>query len=208
MVTADHLIVRAGPGPGFDEAGTAVRSWWRCGPGRLAQDLLPRTRALGEFGAPATAAGRAPDPPSPRQASCRCPAAGPASAPRPRPNGASAGPGVRAAGRARDWDGHGDRPKIGFGDISKKTGGYFPPHVSHQKGEDIDIRPVGKGSYVGPLTITSSHYSSERTKDWIVHYLNRELKIDVIFFNDPKIYSLPYVSPLSGHSDHHHVRIQ
>jgi penicillin-insensitive murein endopeptidase len=32
-----------------------------------------------------------------------------------------------------------DTPKIFIGDISAKSGGYFPPHVSHQNGRDVDI---------------------------------------------------------------------
>ncbi len=37
-------------------------------------------------------------------------------------------------------------PKIHVGDISKKGGGKFPPHVSHQDGRDVDIGYVLKGS--------------------------------------------------------------
>ncbi len=32
-----------------------------------------------------------------------------------------------------------DTPKIFIGDISPKKGGFFPPHVSHQSGRDVDI---------------------------------------------------------------------
>ncbi len=36
-------------------------------------------------------------------------------------------------------------PKIHVGDISKKGGGKFPPHLSHQDGRDVDIGYVLKG---------------------------------------------------------------
>lgn len=36
-------------------------------------------------------------------------------------------------------------PKVHIGDISKKGGGKFPPHKSHQKGKDVDIGYVLKG---------------------------------------------------------------
>ena len=36
-------------------------------------------------------------------------------------------------------------PKIHIGDISKRAGGKFPPHLSHQFGRDVDIGYVLKG---------------------------------------------------------------
>ena len=36
-------------------------------------------------------------------------------------------------------------PKVHIGDLSKKAGGHFPPHVSHQHGRDVDIGYVLKG---------------------------------------------------------------
>lgn len=36
-------------------------------------------------------------------------------------------------------------PKVHVGDISKRGGGKFPPHVSHQKGRDVDVGYVLKG---------------------------------------------------------------
>jgi LysM repeat protein len=36
-------------------------------------------------------------------------------------------------------------PKIHVGDISKRTGGRFPPHISHQHGRDVDVGYVLKG---------------------------------------------------------------
>ena len=37
---------------------------------------------------------------------------------------------------------------LAIGDISRKGGGYFPPHVSHQNGRDVDIAFYVKGSKV------------------------------------------------------------
>jgi hypothetical protein len=39
-----------------------------------------------------------------------------------------------------------DGPPIRIGDISKRDGGPFPPHLSHQTGRDVDIGYVLKGS--------------------------------------------------------------
>lgn len=38
-------------------------------------------------------------------------------------------------------------PKVFVGDISKRAGGKFPPHVSHQHGRDVDVAYVHKGKY-------------------------------------------------------------
>lgn len=38
-------------------------------------------------------------------------------------------------------------PKIHVGDISKKGGGKFPPHLSHQHGRDVDVGYVLTGQY-------------------------------------------------------------
>ncbi len=38
-------------------------------------------------------------------------------------------------------------PKIHIGDISKKGGGPFPPHVSHQYGRDVDVGYVLRGKF-------------------------------------------------------------
>ncbi len=32
-----------------------------------------------------------------------------------------------------------DTPPLSVGDISKKRGGYFPPHMNHQNGRDVDL---------------------------------------------------------------------
>src|SRR5690606_15902155 len=38
-------------------------------------------------------------------------------------------------------------PKVHIGDISKRAGGKFPPHLSHQHGRDVDIGYVLTGKY-------------------------------------------------------------
>lgn len=37
-------------------------------------------------------------------------------------------------------------PKVHIGDISRRAGGKFPPHVSHQHGRDVDVGYVLKGA--------------------------------------------------------------
>lgn len=99
-------------------------------------------------------------------------------------------------------------PRISIGDISATNGGYFPPHVSHRYGKDVDYRPVSNSSYEGPLTIWQSNYSSYRNRRWITEYAKKYLNVKVIGFQDAAIYnSLWYVQNWSGHHNHHHLRI-
>lgn len=54
---------------------------------------------------------------------------------------------IRAIQEAiRDYhQGHPGGPKIHVGDISRRGGGLFPPHLSHRHGRDVDVGYVLKG---------------------------------------------------------------
>jgi len=51
-------------------------------------------------------------------------------------------------------------PKVHVGDISKRGGGKFPPHVSHQHGRDVDIGYVLKGKYAHEKRFKSANASN------------------------------------------------
>ena len=51
-------------------------------------------------------------------------------------------------------------PKVHIGDISKRGGGKFPPHVSHQHGRDVDIGYVLKGKYAHEKRFKSANASN------------------------------------------------
>ncbi len=51
-------------------------------------------------------------------------------------------------------------PKIHIGDISKKGGGPFSPHKSHQHGRDVDIGYVLKGSKADEVRFTTANSSN------------------------------------------------
>jgi uncharacterized protein YraI len=93
------------------------------------------------------------------------------------------------------------RPRMGTGDISLTDGGYFPPHVSHRLGVDIDVRP-GRTSGEGPVTITQSLYSRERTQRMIDLY-RQEVSTRLVLFNDSRVRGVQYYS---GHHNHFHLR--
>jgi len=94
-------------------------------------------------------------------------------------------------------------PRLGIGNISFQGGGPFPPHVSHQKGVDVDIRPVRNDRKEEPVTYQSAGYSRALTQQLVdIIRANRTLSIRTILFNDP---SVSVVSPYQGHDDHLHV---
>jgi LysM repeat protein len=47
-------------------------------------------------------------------------------------------------------------PKVHIGDISKRNGGKFPPHLSHQHGRDVDIGYVLKGKQANETRFRSA----------------------------------------------------
>lgn len=94
-------------------------------------------------------------------------------------------------------------PRLGIGNISLQGGGPFPPHSSHQKGVDVDIRPVRNDRKEEPVTYQSASYSRALTQQLVdIIRNNRVLSIRTILFNDPNVRG---VSPYQGHDDHLHV---
>lgn len=51
-------------------------------------------------------------------------------------------------------------PKVHVGDISKRAGGKFPPHVSHQHGKDVDVGYVLKGKLANETKFKSANSSN------------------------------------------------
>ncbi|RMG06671.1 MAG: hypothetical protein D6731_25205 [Planctomycetota bacterium] len=96
------------------------------------------------------------------------------------------------------------RPRLGTGDMSRENGGYFPPHVSHRYGTDLDARPMRNDGREAPVLHTDSTYSRPLTRR-ILELLRAELPETLILFNDTKI---PGVTWYRGHSNHFHFRIR
>lgn len=131
---------------------------------------------------------------------------------------------------SRSW--HRDHPnwgKIGIGDLSLKKGGYMSGHASHQRGMDVDIRLIRKDGAAKGTTIYKQHYSSKRNLNYIKKYLKQYFDVDLIFFNDKKVFSMlpssygkrygdcrrkpgasgvAYVMCWPNHHDHFHLRIK
>ena len=94
-------------------------------------------------------------------------------------------------------------PRIGVGNISLQGGGVMPPHKSHQKGIDIDLRLVASTAREIGMTWRSPEYSRERTQALVNLIRNNSgLNVRTILFNDPNVKG---VAPWEGHEDHLHV---
>jgi LysM repeat protein len=82
-------------------------------------------------------------------------------------------------------------PKVFIGDISKKGGGPFKPHSSHQHGRDVDIGYVLKGSSEGKFrTATADNLDVARTWRLIKSFIDTEQVVYV--FMDYKLQKLLY----------------
>lgn len=108
-------------------------------------------------------------------------------------------------GIAEQWSALHASPRLQIGDISRRRGGPFPPHASHQKGVDVDIRPITNNGREEPTNINLGSYSHELTKE-LCQIIRRRVPGVRIFFNDRRLIDLGLTQRLSGHDDHLHVR--
>jgi len=103
--------------------------------------------------------------------------------------------------------------EFGVGDISKQGGGEFPPHKSHQRGVDADVRPIRTDCARKGVKVGDKQYDRERTL--LLVLLFRILcDVDVIGFQDATLekeveqYIGDVVRAWKGHADHLHVRLK
>lgn len=99
-----------------------------------------------------------------------------------------------------------DATPIGVGHISRRDGSRFPPHKSHRKGVDVDIRPMRKDGKNLPVTIQSKMYDAEATR-MVVNVIRAQSKVKLILFNDPKLVKAGLTQMYPNHSNHLHVRL-
>lgn len=106
---------------------------------------------------------------------------------------------------AEAWAAKHTSPRLQFGDISRRGGGPFAPHKSHQRGIEVDARPVTNNNREEPTNINAMNYSHALTKEF-VQIVKGKFPNAKIFFNDPRLINLGLTSQLAGHSDHLHIR--
>lgn len=93
---------------------------------------------------------------------------------------------------------------VGVIDISLEAGGRHPPHSSHRRGIDVDIRPLRNDRKNLPVDISDAAYSHDLTKA-MVGFLREDPNVELILFNDTKISG---VKRADGHGNHLHVRFR
>jgi peptidoglycan hydrolase-like protein with peptidoglycan-binding domain len=108
-------------------------------------------------------------------------------------------------GVAEAWAGRHAAPRLQFGDISRRGGGPFPPHRAHQRGLEVDLRPVTNNGREEASNFRAMNYSHELTKE-LVQLIRGQFPDVRIFFNDPRLIDSGLTAFLAGHDDHLHVR--
>lgn len=106
---------------------------------------------------------------------------------------------------AEEWAGRHTRPRLQFGDISRRGGGPFSPHKAHQRGVEVDIRPVTNNGREEATNIHAMNYSHELTKE-LAELIKKKFPDARVFFNDQRLINLGLTSRLPNHDDHLHVR--
>ena len=127
-------------------------------------------------------------------------------------------------------------PKVHIGDISKKGGGPFPPHVSHQYGRDVDVGYVLKGKLANETRFRNANARNlDVARTWAlveaflatgrVKYIFMDLKIQKLLYEYARkkgvsemrldeIFQYPrrrrhgIIQHWRGHVNHFHVRFE
>jgi peptidoglycan L-alanyl-D-glutamate endopeptidase CwlK len=107
-------------------------------------------------------------------------------------------------GIAAEWyRRHAQGPRLGIGDLSLVGGGPTPRHGAHQRGLEVDIRPLRSDGRLLPVTFNDPNYSRSLTQELVdVITRNPILPVRVILFNDPGVSG---VRAYPGHDNHLHV---
>lgn len=94
--------------------------------------------------------------------------------------------------------------EIGVGNISFANGARIPPHKSHRRGVDVDIRPQRTDGVRTGVNISADAYDRVKTRQ-IVDELRKDQNLQLILFNDNEIEGVRF---WEGHNDHLHVRFK
>lgn len=109
----------------------------------------------------------------------------------------------------REWQAIDDR-RFGIGNISMAEGRKYE-HSTHQKGIEMDIRPVRKDKVVGQAARVSrfdAKYDREATIKLVRLFLQHPM-VRTVYFNDDKLQQAcgGRVRSMKDHDDHLHIEI-
>ena len=111
----------------------------------------------------------------------------------------------------REWQAICDR-KFGIGNISIDGGLPYDKHKSHQKGIEMDCRPVRKDKMTGQAARCSyfdkAVYDCDATTKLIGLFVDHPW-VKIVYFNDDKVQKAlgARVTSCAGHNDHFHVEL-
>jgi Penicillin-insensitive murein endopeptidase len=99
--------------------------------------------------------------------------------------------------------------RLALADVSRRGGGYLPPHASHRVGLDADIRPARRDGRqcIRGTTWRSRTYDRRGTRQLIraIRAVARG-RVHLIYFDDPVLIRAGLTRYWPGHDDHLHVR--
>lgn len=104
-----------------------------------------------------------------------------------------------------------DDRKFGIGNISLAEGRKYE-HATHQKGLEMDIRPIRTDKLTGQSARVSRFdtiYDREATIK-LLHLFLEHPMVGKVFFNDDKVQQAlgGRVRSMQGHDDHIHIEIK
>ena len=110
----------------------------------------------------------------------------------------------------REWQAVCDR-KFGIGNISINGGEAYDGHKTHQRGIEMDCRPVRKDYLTGQGARVSYHdavYDQAATIRLIALFVQHPW-VRLVYFNDPEVKKAvgAPVKYCLGHNDHFHVEL-
>lgn len=94
-------------------------------------------------------------------------------------------------------------PRMGFGNMSLKKGGYYKGHETHTTGRDCDVRPMRNDGLEQPTQITAGSYHRDYTV-LAIRYCREATGAYQVLFNDKKVQGVIWSK---GHHNHFHVSI-
>lgn len=109
----------------------------------------------------------------------------------------------------REWQAICDR-KFGIGNISIDGGTPFDGHYTHQRGIEMDCRPVRKDKLTGPhasVSYRDAVYDRAATIQ-LLRLFAQHPEVKLIYFNDAEVQkAIGRVTSCVGHNDHFHVEL-
>jgi murein endopeptidase len=111
----------------------------------------------------------------------------------------------------REWAAMCDR-KFGIGNISIDGGFPYDGHATHQRGIEMDCRPVRKDYLTGPAARVSYRdavYDQAATIK-LIRLFAQHPDVRIIYFNDVEVQKAvgAPVTSCAGHNDHFHVELR